>query len=303
MDNKLIFIIGISPRSGTNYLYNLINLHPQVSPSKIKGEDFLLYYSDLIDTYTKELDRRWHANWGNDPDLIKKAFGRGLTDTISTDSTFNTIKTPLTTNLDNLKKYFPHSKVILLTRNGKNVVASHLKTFNKGITIPSNIYSLGGEIIMKYQSDKSTYCLKYEDLNNDTESQLKSIMDYLGLSYSELDQEEVGKLGVVGSSTFGRSEGKIDWNQSYSKNKNFNPNNRSANWSKYKRQRFDWIAGAINEELGYERDEVSFKLLYLIPNIIMDLIYKTYYHAKTIYWSIRKYINLYNNVFRQVKGG
>ena len=303
MKNKFIFIIGISPRSGTNYLYNLLNLHPRISPSKINGEGFLVYYSDLLDNYTSALARRWHDNWENDPKLIQEAIGKGLTDSLGTDNDYNTIKTPLTTNLDNLKKFFPDSKVILLMRDGKNVVASHEKTFKKGISIPSNIYSIGGETILNHINDQQFYCLKYEDLNDDPENQLESIFAYLDLSYSDVDQNEIGKLGIVGSSTFGRSGDQVDWNQTFPKTKNFNPNNRSANWSNYKRQRFDWIAGDINEKLGYKRDEISFKLLYLIPNVIMDLIYKMFYHAKTIYWSIRKYINLYNNLFRQVKGG
>ena len=43
-----IFILGIMPRSGTNFLHQLITLHPACVSSPV-WEDFLIYPAPLLD--------------------------------------------------------------------------------------------------------------------------------------------------------------------------------------------------------------------------------------------------------------
>ena len=53
-----IFILGIMPRSGTNFLHQLITLHPDCVASHV-WEDFLIYPAPLLDAYAHALYSEW----------------------------------------------------------------------------------------------------------------------------------------------------------------------------------------------------------------------------------------------------
>ena len=59
-----IFILGISQRSGTNFLFDLLCLHPDCGAPSIKWEDFLVDKSDLLVRYVSSV-YSWLAPSGN----------------------------------------------------------------------------------------------------------------------------------------------------------------------------------------------------------------------------------------------
>src|SRR5215471_14412350 len=54
-----VFIIGIMNRCGTNYLCDILRLHPAFKPPRLVVEDYALKHSDLLIKYAEQTFRRW----------------------------------------------------------------------------------------------------------------------------------------------------------------------------------------------------------------------------------------------------
>jgi hypothetical protein len=69
-----IFIHGILPRSGTNYLWDLLLLHPDASPPVVPvREDLFLNHSDHLIAFTSAVQSSWDPAWGTfGPDLTAR---------------------------------------------------------------------------------------------------------------------------------------------------------------------------------------------------------------------------------------
>src|SRR5689334_20734414 len=76
-----VFVLGMAQRTGTNFLHDLLCLHPDFVPSRI-FEDYLSCYTDLLVRYAAEVSGRWNRKWGIDEgtgrDLICGHLGNGL---------------------------------------------------------------------------------------------------------------------------------------------------------------------------------------------------------------------------------
>ena len=53
-----IFILGIMPRSSTNFLHHLVCLHPDCTPT-LAWEDFVIYPASLLDAYAHAVYCEW----------------------------------------------------------------------------------------------------------------------------------------------------------------------------------------------------------------------------------------------------
>ena len=74
-----IYIVGISPRSGTNFLYDLLRLHPAVDVAQTVSEDFLLFGAHHLQDYIARVAGRWDQDWGmsgNDSDELLELMGK-----------------------------------------------------------------------------------------------------------------------------------------------------------------------------------------------------------------------------------
>ncbi|MBU1028973.1 sulfotransferase [Patescibacteria group bacterium] len=149
---KHCFILGITTRSGTNYLYNLLNLHPQTLGRGLLSEDFLLHFSKSLQNYKDQLYDlyRQHPTWDVENNICtKKEFlgflGRGLLDYLespyikngvvkvgsaATDPRLLITKTPSVRGLKRFFKLFPKAKLIILVRDGRSVTESGVKSFS-----------------------------------------------------------------------------------------------------------------------------------------------------------------------------
>src|SRR5271157_117596 len=79
-----IFIAGILPRSGTNFLYQLLSLHPDCQVARVIWEDFLLAHADLIVRYAETVQQHWGRTWavqkrlGQPVRALCRCVGKGL---------------------------------------------------------------------------------------------------------------------------------------------------------------------------------------------------------------------------------
>ena len=61
---QTIFLRGVAPRSGTNFVRDLVLLHPDVERARQPiWEDFALDDAAAVRTYVERLQRRWPASW------------------------------------------------------------------------------------------------------------------------------------------------------------------------------------------------------------------------------------------------
>ena len=136
---KPLFLLGIAPRSGTNFLRNLLLFHPQIACSRVVGEDFLLRSSDLLIEYISKTTSYWSDFWDwsivsqeEQHQRLLNTVGSSLTQYLAPEEKgefkYFLTTTPYTNGIENLSKIFPDATVIVVTRKGDDVVESGNKS-------------------------------------------------------------------------------------------------------------------------------------------------------------------------------
>ena len=301
-NTRVCFILGVSQRCGTNYLFRLLQDHPDcVGPGPIM-EDHFIQKSNLLRKYADLLYDSWNPQWdvkkilgGQEVLLqgfgdviqkfIKSQIGKSnanqpeLTKPLTNQSTPKILisKTPSAENVDNFFDLFPDAYLILLVRDGRAVVESEVKSFNRTYEGCMRTWRNGAQSIInfrdKYKQLKERYILiKYEDLVANEKEILSKIFNYLDLNPEIYDYQAASSIGVIGSSDLRKSTDAIHW-KPVEKTPDFNPLARFSNWNKHRHERFNWIAGEQMEKLGYELNEFSGnQQLYAIKNKLADKI-------------------------------
>ena len=94
--------------------------------------------------------------------------------------------------------------------------------------------------------------VRYEDLHTQTEAEMRKILSFLCLDVSKYDFQTALNLPVVGSSTFKRPAGKVQWIP-VMKTEEFDPLARASDWTRAMHERFNWIAGINWNNWGIQR--------------------------------------------------
>ena len=117
-----IFIHGILPRSGTNYLWDLLLLHPDcaraVDPVR---EDLFLDHSDHLVAFEEAVRGAWDPRWGEFSagltSRLHAALGDGLLSFLWADRDRRLItKSPSVRNLTRFFTFFPEARLLVLVR-------------------------------------------------------------------------------------------------------------------------------------------------------------------------------------------
>jgi len=159
-----IFILGIMERSGTNFVYDLLKLHPDCEYSGPIWEDFLTTYSNFLVSYAHSVFREWSPAWKvnenlGSEELICHCLGNGLitflklqlrgnnigkippcqrdiTSLMSPSSKRFLTKTPSVENLQFFFKVFPRCSLLIVVRDGRSVVESYVRSKDKSVWKP-----------------------------------------------------------------------------------------------------------------------------------------------------------------------
>lgn len=281
-----IFILGIAQRSGTNYLHDLLCLHPDCVSASVIWEDFVVAHADLLMKYTDSLYDHWRANLQIDTTLgpakerVVRALGSGLIDVLESQIELDGVvaqhsnangdeialvetprkrlvtKTPSVRNLQYFFKLFPQARLLIIVRDGRSVVESAMRSFNWSFEKATHEWAAAARTIIEFERNAAhqpNYMIvRYEDLYGaDTRRQLEAILDFLDLDIAQYDFERALSLPVKGSSELRSNKGdKVHW-QPVEKTQQFNPLQRWSNWSRSRHERFNWVAGASMAPLGY----------------------------------------------------
>lgn len=275
----MIYVSGVSPRSGTNWLSDLIVRHPKCKRGLAEEDNFVRFSHHLIE-YIEDLKNRWRSDWtaqrAEMDKLILRAFGAGLKRVLEIGSSNNVdlsqfsedqnplewpssdkrviTKTPYVKNINFFFKIFPDTPLIILVRDGRSVVESAMRTFGWKFDTAARRWRDAAKMILEFDEKKDDnlpyYIVRYEDLYKDTICELESLFDFLSLDTAVYDFEEAVEAPVVGSSTYGQKGGEVDW-KPVEKKEDFDPLRRWEAWSGARHDRFSWIAGDELEAFGY----------------------------------------------------
>jgi len=276
-----IFILGIAPRSGTNYLHDLIRMHPQCEPqSSVLEEDFLIYNARMLTRYAQTVSRSWKQKWGeqeleDEKHLLCAKIGEGLASFLyaqlarrkaaeeTSPSRRLVTKTPHVENLELFFELFPSAPLLILLRDGRSVVESTAKTFDRPYGYGAREWAAAAGRILdfKRRHPQAKYLIvKYEDLYQNVKEELRRIFMFLGLDPESYDYAAAINAPVRGSCAvkteepsahrdFWVAEG-VTWNPT-PKPTDFNPLARWHSWNRARHERFNWIAGPQMTALGY----------------------------------------------------
>ncbi|MFC1660021.1 sulfotransferase [Gemmatimonadota bacterium] len=314
---KICFILGIQQRSGTNFLYRLLDLHPRcVGPGPI-WEDYLLDQSDLLCEYARRLyARETYKKWNVKEELgppaeLLRRLGDGLCDFLrlqmpsgegtgggvdGTAPKYLLTKTPSIVNLDNFFGLFPDSPLLIIVRDGRAVVESGVRSFNWRYETAMQSWAASARAILDFQrescgSGRSFRVIRYEELFQDTEHVLREVFSDLRLEAGQYDFEAARSLSVTGSSeTRAGQNDRVHWNP-VERSGGFNPLARAERWGPRRHARFNWVAGKQMTQLGYELHPAGAVATdHPARNRILDAI-----------WSVRRVASLARDRYRKVR--
>ena len=261
-----VFIIGAMNRCGTNYLEYLLKTTNIFERPYLIDEDYFLYNADKLDKYILETTRHWNKKYSPMPEdehaKILSAFGdvwlKISLDKISPDKT-PVFKTPHPNNIHYLPLMFPYSKLLIIMRDGRDVVESAARTFKYA---PHKYWmkqwACGVREIYSFMDQFKTIqnnwkYVKYEDLYTNTEETLYTIFEFLGVETSKIPWDKINNTPIIGSSTETGNQNEVHW-QPVKKTKSFNPLGRWVNWNMFRKMMFKRIAGAELIQAGYVVD-------------------------------------------------
>jgi hypothetical protein len=281
---KPIFVMGILHRSGTNFLVNLICSHPDCALPAPVWEDFLVAESNHLARYVDRVSDRWDHDWGDIESLrnqLATSLGAGLTSFLDErcDAPRTVTKTPSVEHLENFFKFFPQAHLVILVRDGRAVVESGTRSFGWNREWAMHKWAKAATQILdfdrKHKRSSTRYrIVRYEDLYEDLEGELRGIFDFLGLDADRYDFGAASELPVRGSSTIRNDGADVHW-EPIAKETTFDPMSRFSHWTRAQHERFNRIAGQQLEQLGYSlQKESSGQVAWAAWSSILDVRWK-----------------------------
>lgn len=262
---RVVFINGILPRCGTHFLANLLCQHPCCIKAPVPEDGFLAsgkhlanYVDSLVGSWKQQNNKKEYDQYKN---TLLEGFGRSLSNFLWDASGANAegksaivTKTPLVNNLELFPNLFPDEKLIILVRDGRDLVESAVRSFNYDHNETIIKWVEATSTIKKYREvikDDRFLIVKYEHLHQDVENEMKRILTFLNLEIEQYNFKAAAELPVVGSSVFKRSDGNVHW-WPVAKNETFKPMERTKEWTKKDHDHFNALAEESLLYWGYE---------------------------------------------------
>lgn len=263
--SRPIFILGILPRSGTNFLHRLLCLHPDCRPAR-PWEDFLAYPAPLLDAYAHAVAAEWQpetvarlAGEIDDPPAeLLRCVGNGLRGLLAGPRPAAgrlVAKTPWVRHPDALLRLFPDALLLLLVRDGRAVVESGAQSFCWDYRSAMRQWADAARGILDFQAGQQglagrSRLVRYEDLHLRTEATIADILRFLALDAERYDAAAARDCPVVGScEAMQAGIGGLD--HQARRDAGFDPLARWRDWGADKHAAFNAIAGPAMRAMGY----------------------------------------------------
>jgi len=258
-----IILHGIMPRSGTAYVGELLRQHPDLFayPNHIWELPFLEQTGDLVHLQDKFLQAYRH-NVGKigDRDFLP-LFGSALMGYLHAGVPAGKrmlLKVPSVQYLGHFQSVFPYEQVLLLARDGRDVVHSTLRTWPQlRFFMVCLRYRRAANMVLafheRHRHRKEGYWLGcFEDAVRDPAGFVRTACRCFGLEESRYPFERIDSIPVHGSSTLSEA-GDTTW-RAVPKPAGFRPTGHWQQWSAVRRRVFKMIAGRSLLDLGYGED-------------------------------------------------
>ena len=258
-----IFLHGVMPRSGTVYFGEVLRLSPEIFayPNKLWELPFMAHAGDLIN-YQGKFFQTYQQNRSQleENDLLC-LFGAGMMNYLHSfvpEGKTLLIKVPWMQFLNYFFTFFPRENLLLLMRDGRDVVHSTIKTWpDRDFESVCRQWDASAKIYLDLQKrfnpgeDKICF-VKYEDLLRDPAEVTRRVLEAFDLDWLKFPEEKIHELPVRGSSAMQR-DGKVSWTPA-EKGGEFKPLGKWCSWSEKEKKIFKTICGETLVTLGYAED-------------------------------------------------
>lgn len=254
-----IIIHGIMKRSGTVFAGELLGQHPCIHPhpNRIWETPFLALtrgIRNLQDDFTFAYPQNTGKIGENDfLPLFGSSFIAYLYSLVPEEKRM-LLKVPGVEYLDYFFDVFPFENIMLLTRDGRDLVTSTIRTWPQlRFSAVCRRWARSARMVMhfnKVHAGRDGYWLaRFEDAVTDPEAFVSEACARFDLDPAAYPFDKVHSLPVIGSSTT-RKQGKTWIRRSDS----FNPIGRWEQWNVWQKLIFKRIAGRELIDLGYAED-------------------------------------------------
>jgi protein-tyrosine sulfotransferase len=262
-DRQLLWIFGVMPRSGTNFLYQMLMRLQPFAPSALDfvelpvlaGEDYFMGPLDLMG--------RIHPQ-------NRSAFGRmewmaygvsGLRNRLldsAEPGSVTVVKTPFLWQFELWPVLFPQDRAVLVLRDGRYVVDSFCRSFARkplrrtfaDVCLETADALRKALVAITTLPPEKLHVLRYEAAVQDRHACLAALMEWHGLPSTNLPQDELDSLPIYGSSVVSCSaDGAVNWEPVAAGG--YDPATRPLEWTAKQKRIFERICGPANAALGY----------------------------------------------------
>jgi len=256
-----IIIHGIMPRSGTVYVGELLCRHPDLYayPHHLWELPVLPLTADVRQLQQKFLLGYKPNNGKLEDDDFLPLFGAAMMALLHAPVPPQQrvlAKIPSVQYLGHFFSMFPHENVLILVRDGRDVVHSTLRTWPRlnfvQVCLRWNRSAKAVLSAMDYfTKDKchGYWLAKYEDALQDPVSFVQEACRQFALDEADYPYREIDEIRVIGSSKL-EQQGKVGWRH-LKRPKNFHPGGYWDQWSKARKLIFKVTAGQSLMDLGY----------------------------------------------------
>lgn len=296
----VVFVLGMLQRTGTNYLYDLFRLHPDVSLLPPRWEDHLLEHADRLVGYADAVARNWLPRWRNDPierARLLRGIGNGICWFLADAAGGSRVVTKATSvaSLETFFELFPDAYAVVLVRDGRSVTESAVRSWGFTHATAARRWATAARRVLDFDLASRDgpgryHIVRYEDLVADLEKTFAHVLRFCDLDVGRYDFDAARNLPLRGSSTDRGERADLNWDP-VARPADFSGIARFDGWSARQHRLFDLAAGREQRELGYEpRDVGAPGPVLRARNLIDDVTWRLIRHRpfKTLSWFRRR---------------
>lgn len=258
-----LLLVGLTQRTGTNWLGALLECHPDLRPPRRVREAHLPDGAAELVRGVESITHHWQPDW-LDPrhatDELAQRVGQGLLQWLAEDAGVDATtrllaRTPGTGDLEAVLRLVGDAHVVLLARDGRDVVASGMVglgwSFDEGV----NRWLAGASQAVRVLGrplppGPRVRLVRYEGLVADLEGALTPLLEWAGLDPARFDWGAARELPVIGSSFHRGDADQLHWDP-VTRPQDFDPRGRADHWTEDQQARFVLRAGTVQAALGY----------------------------------------------------
>lgn len=254
-----ILVLGLMPRTGTNFLARLLATHRDCTSPTTLYEDFLVHALPELQGFTETVAARWQPHWPchSRLDDLRGHLGVALMEFLQEDAKDAgkrpIFKSPSVNGIDLLDRFLPELEVVIVLRQGPATIESGMRSFGWDFESACRRWGKAVRTVLdvserRLQQGLTPFTLvRYEDLATDAEAEVRKVLNQVNLSPGGFDFDRLAEFPVFGSS----QQEDLHW-KPVSMSTDFDPLARAAHWPAAVFERFDRLSEGLSAELGYQ---------------------------------------------------